>query len=139
MNWVLFVAVSGFFSGLTNLAFKQMANASASAFAVAAFFMMSGLMMTGYAICARQQELPLAAWKYAALAAALFTINNVFLYKSLTSGGPAGLVYGIYGAVGLAVVGLLGFALLGEKLNMYGWAGMALAVVAVVLLANGKG
>lgn len=139
MNWVIFAGISAFFSGLTNIAFKQMANSSASAFAVAAFFMMSGLLMTGYSIFARQQELPLDAWKWAAAGAVLFTVNNVFLYKSLNSGGPASLVYGIYGSVGLLVVGLVGFALLDEKLNMYGWAGMAMAICAVLLLANGRG
>jgi hypothetical protein len=28
---------------------------------------------------------------------------------------------------------------LGEKLNMYGWVGVAMAATAVVLLANGRG
>jgi uncharacterized membrane protein len=137
MEWAIFAGISALFSGLTNMAFKQMASSTASAFAVAAFFMLSGLAMTVYSIVARQQELPLMAWKWAAVGAVLFTINNVFLYKSLSSGGPASLVYGIYGSVGLIVVAGLGLAL-GEKLNMYGWMGVALAATAVVLLANGR-
>jgi uncharacterized membrane protein len=138
MMWAVFAGFSAVFSGFTNMAFKQMANASSSAFAVAAFFMLSGLCMTVYSIGAKQQELPLIAWKWAALGAVLFTINNVFLYKSLSGGGPASLVYGIYGSVGLLVVAAMGLAL-GEKLNMYGYLGVAMAAIAVVLLANGRG
>ncbi|HEX2859025.1 MAG TPA: SMR family transporter [Alphaproteobacteria bacterium] len=139
MNWVALTLVSALFSGLTNTAFKQMANTSASTFAVGGFFMLSGLTMTVYSIVTRQQELSLETWKWAAAAAVLFTVSNIFLYRGLSAGGPMNGIYGVYGAAGLAVVAALGALFLGEKMNVYGWIGMAMAIGAVTLLANGRG
>lgn len=138
MSWFIAALMAGTLSGGTNFLFRQMSVASASIYAVAAFMVFTGLGLVVYAGATRDADLPAAAWGWAALAAAVFMVSNIFLYRALNLGGPVGLVYGLYGVLSLLGTATLGMLLAGEKLNWMGWAGMVCAVLAVFLMMNGK-
>lgn len=139
MSWFIAAVLAGTFSGGTNFLFKQMSVASASIYAVAAFMVFTGLGLVVYGGVTRDAALPSTVWGWAAVAAAVFMVSNIFLYRALNLGGPVGLVYGLYGVLSLLGTATLGMIFAGEKVNWMGWAGMACAVVAIVLMVNGKG
>lgn len=56
----------------------------------------------------------------------------------LNKGLSMGVAYGIWAGVGTALVAILGIFLFGEKLNVWGFVGLALIIVGVVLLEMGN-
>ena len=62
----------------------------------------------------------------------------VLLGLTLRAGMPVGVVYGIWGAAGVALVAILGAVLFGETLSVSAVAGLALIVVGVVVVEYGS-
>lgn len=56
---------------------------------------------------------------------------------TLRAGLPIGVVYGIWGASGVALTGLLGAVIFGESLTTTAIIGIALIIVGVVLVQTG--
>lgn len=138
MSPALMILLAGVVQGACNFTFKLMAGASSSIFTVAAFFVAAGLMLTGYGLLVRDGTVNAAAWGWAVLAAALITAADILLFRGLGGGAPAGVSFVVFAVVSMIVVVALGMFFLGERLNLYGWAGLGLAVVAIVLLSMGR-
>ncbi|MBI1309139.1 MAG: EamA family transporter [Proteobacteria bacterium] len=140
MSGLVLVALGGFFQGLCNFSYKQLSGATASLYAVALFFVLAGAGLAGYAAWLRAGPVEGArAWGWMLAAAGMIVLSNALLFKGLGMGGPAGISYLVFNLVSLTVVAVLGMLVLGERLNLYGWAGVVCAAAALVLLANGRG
>jgi drug/metabolite transporter (DMT)-like permease len=133
------IGLAGIFQGICNFGFRQMSVATSSVYALAAFFVVSGVMFLGYAAAVRDGDIPRAAWGWIGLMCVTIFLSNVLLMKGFSGSAPVGAGYLVFYVTSLAMVVGAGVLLLGEKLNVYGWVGAFLAVAAIVLLANGRG
>ncbi|QDQ96035.1 DMT family transporter [Tomitella fengzijianii] len=77
-----------------------------------------------------------AAW-YALVVAAYITAFALLSWL-LRSGLPIGVVYGIWGASGVALTAVLATVIFGETLSAAAIAGIALIIVGVVLVETGS-
>lgn len=57
----------------------------------------------------------------------------------LSKGLPMGVSYGIWAGTGTALVAVLGIFLFGEKITVWGFVGIALIIIGVVLLELNSG
>lgn len=139
MSWVWMLGLAGVFQGICNFSFRQMSVATSSVYALAAFFIASGVLFLGYAAAMKDSDLTKTAWLWVGALVVTIFASNVLLMKGFGSGeAPAGIGYLIFNMTSLSVVVVLGMLLLGERLNIYGWIGIVMAACAIVLLANGK-
>lgn len=138
MNWMTLLGLAGFFQGLCNFSFRQMSVATNSAYALAGFFVLAGAMFAGYAMSIRDPDLNRTGWMWVGILAVTIFASNILLMRGFNLGAPTGIGYLMFSVFSLATVVILGMVVLGEKLNVYGWVGVALAAAAIVLLANGK-
>ncbi|GAA4802759.1 DMT family transporter [Tomitella cavernea] len=77
-----------------------------------------------------------AAWY--ALVAAGYVTAFALLSWLLRSGLPIGVVYGIWGASGVALTAMLATVIFGETLSAAAIAGIALIIIGVVLVETGS-
>ncbi|SNU00487.1 small multidrug resistance pump [Ruaniaceae bacterium KH17] len=62
----------------------------------------------------------------------------VFLGFALRAGMPIGVAYGVWGAIGVALVALLGMAVFDEVLSPLTFLGIAIIIAGVVLVETGS-
>ena len=138
VNPSVMILIAGVFQGVCNFSFRQMSVATTSVYALAAFFVLSGVMFLGYASATRDVDLNAKGWMWVGAMCVTIFVANLLLMKGFGAGAPAGLGYLMFYITSLSTLMMLSMVVLGEKLNMYGWAGMVLAVVAMALMLNGK-
>ena len=68
-----------------------------------------------------------------------YLISFGALGLGLSKGLPMGVSYGIWAGTGTALVAVLGIFLFGEKISAWGFVGIALIIVGVVLLELNSG
>ena len=68
-----------------------------------------------------------------------YLISFAALGLGLSKGLPMGVSYGIWAGTGTALVAVLGIFLFGEKISAWGFVGIALIIVGVVLLELNSG
>jgi small multidrug resistance pump len=66
-----------------------------------------------------------------------YLLSFVLLSQVLKRGFPVGVAYGIWSAVGVSLVALIGVTWLGESLTRVQVAGLALVIAGVVALQSG--
>lgn len=68
-----------------------------------------------------------------------YLISFGALGLGLSKGLPMGVSYGIWAGTGTALVAVLGIFMFGEKISVWGFVGIALIIVGVVLLELNSG
>lgn len=76
------------------------------------------------------------AW--AALTVAAYVIAFSLLGLALRTGMPIGVAYGIWGALGVALVALLGALVFGEALSMQAVIGIVVIIAGVLIVETGS-
>lgn len=74
---------------------------------------------------------------YLGLIVAGYVAAFVLLSMALTRGVPLGIAYGVWAAIGVALVALLSIPLFGEALTAVQFAGLGLVIAGVVALEAG--